>query len=99
MHARLSRWAGLDPERLEQTVQEFESQSLPLLGQQEGFKGVVVMTDANGGKAAAITLWETHDDLRRTEKMAEEMRTRAEQTARAEREPIVDHYEVVLQQL
>jgi heme-degrading monooxygenase HmoA len=99
MQARLSRWAGLDPERLEQTVQEFESQSLPVLEQQQGFKGVVVMTDENGGKAAAITLWESRDDLRRTEKMAEEMRARAEQTARAEREPIVDHYEVVLQRI
>jgi heme-degrading monooxygenase HmoA len=98
MQARLSRWAGLDPERLEQTVQEFEEQSLPVLQQQQGFNGVVVMIDQNAGKAAAVTYWETREDLRRTEKMAEEMRARAEQTARARREPIVDHYEVVLRQ-
>jgi heme-degrading monooxygenase HmoA len=95
MHARLSRWAGLPPERLDQTVREFEQQSLPVLEQQSGFNGVVVMIDQSAGKAAAITLWESREDLQATEKLAEEMRARAEATAQAEREPIVDHYEVV----
>jgi heme-degrading monooxygenase HmoA len=96
MHARLSRWAGLPPERLHQTVSEFEEQSLPLLEQQSGFTGVVVMVDEGAGKAAAVTFWESMDALKATEKMAREIRARAEQTAQAEREPIVDHYEVVL---
>jgi heme-degrading monooxygenase HmoA len=95
MHARLSRWAGLPPERLDQTVREFEQQSLPVLEQQSGFNGVVVMVDQSAGKAAAVTFWETMDDLRTTERLAEEMRAKAEATAQAEREPIVDHYEVV----
>jgi heme-degrading monooxygenase HmoA len=95
MHARLSRWAGLPPERLDETIREFEQQSLPVLEQQSGFGGVVVMVDRGAGKAAAVTYWETADDLRTTEKLAEEMRARAEATAQARREPIVDHYEVV----
>ena len=99
MHARLSRWAGLPPERLHETVQEFEQQSLPVLEQQQGFGGVMVMLDEGTGKAAAVTFWHTLDDLRATEKMAEEMRTRAETTAQAQREPVVDHYEVVFEKL
>jgi heme-degrading monooxygenase HmoA len=96
MHARLSRWAGLPPERLDQTVKEFEQQSLPVLEQQSGFNGVVVMVDQGTGKAAAVTFWESADDMRTTDKLAEEMRARAETTAQAEREPVVDHYEVLL---
>jgi heme-degrading monooxygenase HmoA len=96
MHARLSRWAGLSPERLDRTVEEFQQESLPVLEQQSGFSGVAVMVDENAGKAAAITFWESRDDMRATDKLAEEMRARAEQTAQAQREPVVDHYEVRL---
>jgi heme-degrading monooxygenase HmoA len=96
MHARLSRWAGLPPERLSQTVREFEQQSLPVLEQQSGFGGVVVMVAQSAGKAAAVTFWDSVDDMKATDKLAEEMRERAERTAQAEREPVVDHYEVVL---
>ena len=97
MHARLSRWAGLAPERLHETVRQFEEESLPLLEQQSGFSGVTVLIDENAGKAAAVTYWESREALRATEKMAEEMRAKAEATMQAVREPIVDHYEVVLQ--
>jgi heme-degrading monooxygenase HmoA len=97
MYARLSRWAGLPPERLHETVQEFEEKSLPLLEQQSGFEGVTVMIDERSGKAAAVTYWTSLEDLRATEKLAQELRTRAESTAQAKREPVVDSYEVVLE--
>jgi hypothetical protein len=98
MQARLSRWAGLPPERLHQTVDEFRERSLPVLKQQEGFNGVLVMIDENAGKAAAVTFWQDRHALRASERLAEQMRAQAEQTAgyRREREPIVDHYEVVM---
>ena len=99
MHARLSRWAGLPPERLHQTVQEFEEQSLPVLEQQNGFEGVLVMTDEGTGKAAAVTFWASMDDLRATDKLAEEMRSKAATTAQAERDPVVDHYEIALEKV
>jgi heme-degrading monooxygenase HmoA len=96
MHARLSRWAGLDPERLNETVQQFEQQFLPALEQMSGFGGVVVMLDRSAGKAAAITLWETDAAMRESDKLAEQARAAAETAAQAPREPIVDHYEVVV---
>jgi heme-degrading monooxygenase HmoA len=97
MHARLSRWAGLDPERLNETVQQFEQQFLPALEQMSGFAGVVVGLDRAAGKAAALTLWESDGDMRESDKLAEQARAAAGETAKAAREPIVDHYEVVLQ--
>jgi heme-degrading monooxygenase HmoA len=96
MHARLSRWAGLDPDRLSETVQQFEQQFLPALEQMSGFAGVVVGLDRVAGKAAAITLWEGEEDMRESDKLADQARAAAGETAQAAREPIVDHYEVVL---
>jgi hypothetical protein len=37
MHARLSRFAGLDPERIDETVRQFEEEALGDLEQQPGF--------------------------------------------------------------
>jgi heme-degrading monooxygenase HmoA len=97
MHARLSRFAGLPPERIDQTIAEFEEQALPGLEQQSGFKGIVVLVDRSSGKAAAMTFWETEADLRASDKAADQARRQAVETAQPEREPIVDRFEVVLQ--
>jgi heme-degrading monooxygenase HmoA len=96
MYARLSRWAGLPPERLDQTVRQFEEQHLPAIEQQPGYQGVMVLLDRGSGRAAAITLWESEDDMRTSDRLADEAREAAGVTAQAEREPIVDRYEVVL---
>jgi heme-degrading monooxygenase HmoA len=96
MHARLSRFAGLPPERIDQTIGEFEAAELPNLEQQPGYQGVMVLLDRKGGKAAAISFWETEEDLRRSEKVADRARETAVATAQPSREPVVDRYEVVL---
>jgi heme-degrading monooxygenase HmoA len=96
MHARLSRFAGLPPERLDQTVDEFREQQLPELERQAGYKGVVVMLNRSSGQAAALSFWESEADLRASEKLAARAREAAIATAQPEREPIVDSYEVVI---
>lgn len=96
MYARLSRFAGLPPDRLDETIREYEQRFLPNLEQQPGFEGVVVGIDRAAGKGAAITFWATERDMRASDKAADEARAAAAQTARAPREPIVDRYEVVI---
>ena len=96
MHARLSRWAGLPPEKLDETVQQFEKDHLPGIEQQAGYQGALVMLDRASGRAAAVTFWESDADMRASDRLAEEARTAAEATVGPVREPIVDHYEVVL---
>ena len=98
MHARLSRFAGLPPERLDQTVDEFREQQLPELERQAGYKGVVVMLNRSSGQAAALSFWESEDDLRASDKLAARAREAAVATAQPEREPVVDNYEVVIRQ-
>jgi hypothetical protein len=96
MYARLSRFAGLDPERIEATVREFEEEALPRLEQRPGFRGITVGVDYQGGKAVALALWDSEADMSRSEKLAAEVRDRAVATAGPSRTPIVDHYEVVI---
>jgi heme-degrading monooxygenase HmoA len=98
VHARLSRFAGLDPERVEETVDQFREQALPQLQQQPGFRGITVGVNRKTGQAVAISVWETEADMTQSEKLATEARERAVETARPSREPIVDHYEIVVHQ-
>jgi heme-degrading monooxygenase HmoA len=98
MHARLSRFAGLDPERVEETVQQFREGALPQLKQQQGFRGITVGVNRKTGQALAITLWDSEEDLRESDRLASEARDRAVETAGPSRDPIVDNYEVVVQE-
>ncbi|HZC12777.1 MAG TPA: hypothetical protein VE270_02050 [Thermoleophilaceae bacterium] len=96
MHARLSRFAGLDPERIDATVRQFEEEALPQLEEQEGFRGITVGVNHRAGQAVAIAFWETEADMRESEKLAAEAREQAVTTAGPQRTPVVDNYDVVL---
>ena len=96
MYARVSRFAGLPPGRIEETVREFEEGQLPVIEQQPGFKGVLVAIDRAEGKAVAVTYWETQENLRASDKLADQARAAAVATGQPSREPIVDRYEVVI---
>jgi heme-degrading monooxygenase HmoA len=97
MYARLSRLAGLPPERIEEMIREFEEEGLPALEQQRGFQGLFLGVDWNAGKAAAVSFWESQDALRESDRAADQARDAAVSTGQPDREPIVDRYEVVLQ--
>jgi heme-degrading monooxygenase HmoA len=97
MHARLSRFGGLDPERVDETVQQFEEHALPGLEAKQGFKGITAGVNPATGQAFTVTVWETEEDMRASEELATEARDQAVETARPSRDPIVDHYEVVVQ--
>jgi heme-degrading monooxygenase HmoA len=97
MWARLNRFAGLPPERIDQAIREFREQQLPAFEQLPGFEGVAVMVDRGAGKAAAITYWASREALKESDKLADRAREQAMQTAQPAREPIVDRYEVVFE--
>ncbi len=96
MHARLSRFVGLGPERIEETVKEFEENSLPRLEQQPGFQGITVGVNLQSGQAVAIALWESEADMNQSEELAAEAREQAVATGGPDRPPILDHFEVVI---
>jgi heme-degrading monooxygenase HmoA len=102
MHARLSRFAGLPPERIDETLRGFQEGALPQFEQLPGYKGVLVAVNYAEGKAAAITFWETQDNMRASDRLADQARAAALEQAQGSseptREPIVDHYEVLVDQ-
>jgi heme-degrading monooxygenase HmoA len=97
MYARMSRFSGLPPERIEATIREFEEGQLKALQQQPGYKGVLVGVDRAEGKAMAVTFWETAENLRETDRLADRARQEALDAVQPSRAPIVDRYEVVMQ--
>ncbi len=97
MYARLSRFAGLPPERLEEMIRQYQEDYAPDLEQAEGFRGTLFAVDWSAGKATAISLWETWEDLQASDRAADEARAERMEAAQPARDPIVDRYEVVLQ--
>jgi heme-degrading monooxygenase HmoA len=97
MHVRLSRFAGLPPERIDATIEDFRENQLPGIEEQAGYKGVLVMVSRGSGQAAALTFWESEAALHASERLAARAREAAVESAQPAREPVVDRYEVVFQ--
>jgi hypothetical protein len=99
MYARVTHFTGLAPERIKATLEQFREQHLPTLEQASGYRGMWAGVDEVGGRAIAVTYWESIDALRATDALANEVRAAAVMKAGLDRErpTIIDRYEVVLQ--
>lgn len=98
MYARVTTFPGLAPERIKATLAEFTENLLPRLEQEPGYCGVWSGVDFTGGRAIAVTYWESLEALHGSEAVASEVRTAAVTKAGVDRNrpPITDRYEVVL---
>ncbi len=63
MYARVTTFR-MDPVQLDEALEVTRSAILPVMKQQQGFKGVLTLVDRQTGKATSITLWETEADLK-----------------------------------
>lgn len=99
MYARMTKFVGLPPERIDQALDEFKSGQLAELEGQAGFQGIMVLVDRPAGTAAALSLWQDEASMKESERTADRARESAVATAKPERFPVVDHFEVVLQQM
>jgi hypothetical protein len=73
--ARVVRWEGADPETLRRTAEEIQSQAAEAGGPPEGVpsKGLLLLHDTGGGKALAISLFETDADYEEGDRTLNEM--------------------------
>jgi heme-degrading monooxygenase HmoA len=99
MYARVTTFPGLAPERIKATLAEFQEKHLPEIERQPGYKGMWAGVDFTGGRAIAVTYWESEEALRESGKLADSARAAAVTRSGVDRErpPLVDKYEVVLQ--
>lgn len=99
MFARVTTFPGLPPERLKATLDEFTEQHLPRLEQQPGYLGVWAGVDYTGGRAIAVTYWESSEAMHKSDPLAAEVRAAAVTTAGVDRNrpALTDRYQVILQ--
>ena len=97
MYARIARFEGADPSRMDERVdanRRFVEQSLdsPPAGL-EAATGIWMLVDRNAGTGLGITLYETEDDLRKGDEALNKM---SPPDVEGGRRTSVEVYEVVL---
>ncbi len=99
MFARVTLFPGLPPERIKATLEHFQEDNLPKFEQAPGYRGMWAGVDYTGGRAIAVTYWESMEALRATDQLADDIRAAAVTRAGVDRErpSITDRYEIVLQ--
>src|ERR1700680_3467761 len=99
MYARVTTFPGLAPERIRATLEEVTTHHLPRLEHAPGYRGVWAGVDYTGGRAIAVTYWESIEALHASDALANEARAAAVTRAGVDRNrpPITDSYEVVLE--
>jgi heme-degrading monooxygenase HmoA len=71
---------------------------LPALRELEGYRGVLILADRQGGKVLGVALWESEEAMGASEEAAYWFRTYGAQAA-GERVTSVERYEVVFSEL
>jgi heme-degrading monooxygenase HmoA len=75
MHARISTLEG-PPDQVEEGLRYVREQVLPLMQQQDGFKGFIALADRQSGKVIGVSLWESEQAMQASEEVGD--RTRSE---------------------
>ena len=74
MHARMTRYEGAAPEAIDETLVAKKKVLPSELGQTEGMKGIVFLTDRENGTVVVISLWESEDAMDASEDHATRVR-------------------------
>jgi len=93
------RWTRVEgsPEKLEQTIQTYQQQLLPIMKQEAGFRGAVLLANRATGAAQSVTLWDSEETERASRPTGEKLRAQAVESS-AGRVLDVESYEEVLQE-
>jgi len=86
MHARMSTLEG-PPDEMDEGLRQVREHVLPLLQQQDGFKGFIALGDRQSGKLIGVSFWESEQTMQDSEELGD--RTRSD-TAEARSDTIAD---------
>jgi heme-degrading monooxygenase HmoA len=75
MHARMSILEG-PPDQVDEGLRYVREQVLPLMQQQDGFKGFIALGDRQSGKVIGVSFWESEQAMQASEELGD--RTRSE---------------------
>jgi heme-degrading monooxygenase HmoA len=94
MHDRTTIVDG-DPGRIDDVLRQIESEVLPVLKEQDGFKGFTVHVNRSSGKVVGTSYWESQDSMQASEEAVRGPREEAAQRGGAS-SPTVEHFEVAI---
>ena len=95
MHARMTTIEG-QADRIDEAVREVESTVLPVLREQDGFKGFTVHVNRSSGKVVGTSYWESQKAMEASEEAVGPSREDAAARAGASGGPTVEHFEVAI---
>jgi heme-degrading monooxygenase HmoA len=87
MHARMFEFEG-GTEEIEAAVALGRDEILALERQMPGFRGLIVLSDKDAGKLISLSLWETEEQMRRSEESARTITRLAQQSLGGKRRSI-----------
>ena len=93
MHARVVIMEML-PIDVEEAVRTYRDRVVPAAREQEGFRGVWMLTDPETGEGLSISLWESVEDMRASEESEFHHRELGELEEFFISVPVRKHYEV-----
>ena len=94
MYARMSTLEG-SPNEMDEGLRDIREDVLPILQQQEGFKGFIALGNRQSGELIGLTFWESEQAMQESEEVGDRARS---DTAEDTGDAIVDveRYEVGL---
>jgi heme-degrading monooxygenase HmoA len=74
MHARMSILEG-PADQVDEGMRHVREQVLPLIQQQDGFKGFVALSDRQSGKVIGVSFWESEQAMQASEEVGNRTRS------------------------
>ena len=96
MHARVVSFLVL-PDKMDELIRVFRDVIIPTARAAKGNHGVTLLTDVATGRATAISLWETEDDMLAGEKNGYYREQIAKLLPYSEGQPVERHYAVSIE--
>jgi quinol monooxygenase YgiN len=96
MHARIVSFLVL-PDKMDELVRVFGDVIVPRAKAAKGNRGVTLLTDIVSGRATAISMWETEDDMLAGEQNGYYREQIAKLMPYAEGQPVERHYKVSIE--
>ena len=95
MHARMTTIHS-PAERMDAGIEKVRDDILPAMRDIPGFKGIIGLVDRNANTGITISLWEDEQAMQEGDEQGARLREEAAKAMKAETEPMVNRYEVVL---
>ncbi|WP_026911063.1 hypothetical protein [Patulibacter minatonensis] len=96
MFATFHRFAGLEPARMQPTIDDLERNAIPSTLDTFGCLNAFVLVDWDAGAVTTVSLWDDEDRMRRHDRETEEAYASLEYRPKGWRtEPRIERHEIV----